>query len=70
MKYKLFTSPVTPEIQAVIDVANIMNISIEEDVFGFTAEDYKSVINDWIQSDNIAICIDISDDDNIYINII
>jgi len=66
MKYKLFTSPVTPEIQAVIDVANIMNISIEEDVFGFTAEDYKSVINDWIQSDNIAICIDISDDDNIY----
>ena len=66
MKYKLFTSPVTPEIQAVIDVAKIMNISIEEDVFGFTAEDYKSVINDWIQSGNIAICIDISDDDNIY----
>jgi len=66
MKYKIFTSPVTPEIQAVLDIVKIMNISIEEDVFGFTAEDYKSVIDDWIQSGNVAICIDISDDDNIY----
>lgn len=66
MKYKIFTSPITPEILAVIAVAKVMGISVEEDVFGFTAEDYKAVIDDCIQSGNKAICIDISDDDNIY----
>lgn len=66
MKYKIFTSFTAPEIQVIIDTAKVMGISVEEDVFGFTAEDYKAVIDKWIQEGNTAICINIADDNNIY----
>lgn len=66
MKYKIFTSFTAPEIQAIIDIAKVMGISVEEDVFGFTAEDYKVVIDKWIQEGNTAICINVADDNNIY----
>ena len=66
MKYKIFTSFTAPETQVIIDTAKVMGISVEEDVFGFTTEDYKAVIDKWIQEGNTAICINIADDNNIY----